>query len=168
MPRYIPNRGEPNFERGTPEERQLFEQFCERNPELMCRSLAENAPGNLGGLLIPNPNSRYGHAARGKWSGVPNRDWPRGIDHIEFFYHQDSRRWVVVALPNCSGEPCECIDELDEAMTRVNATHRQSKAGSRNEYLVRHVSPPGQSWYTPGMERIIIAVASNVVPISFV
>ena len=167
IPRYVPNRGKPDFDRGTPEERELFLQFCEYNPELICRSLAETTPENIGGLLVPNPGSRCGYEQSEEWSGVPDRGWPQAMDHVEFFYHQDKQRWAAVALPNCNGEPCFCIEELDEAITKVNATHRRSNTKSRDEYLVRHISSPGQSWYTPDMGRVIIVVASNVVPINF-
>ena len=70
-------------------------------------------------------------------------------------------------MPNCDGEPCSCIVCLDEAIIKVNTLHRQSRTKSRDEYLVRHISPRGQSWYNPGGERVIITVASNVIPINF-
>ena len=166
-PRYIPNRGTPDWNTGTEMEKELFLRFCEANPQLICRSLAETTPMNLGGLLVSNPGSRWGYQGSEKWQGVNNRGWTRALDHLEFFYHEGKRRWVVVALPNCVGEPCSCIDELDESIKAVNSAHQESKAQSGSEHLVRHISPANQGWYTPGCGKGIVVVASNIIPVSF-
>ena len=166
-PRYIPNRGSPDWDAGTEREKELFCQFCDANPQLICRSLDDGTPLTLGGLLIPNPGSRWGYNGAERWNGSNTGGWPRALDHAEFFYHADTRRWVAVGLPNCYGEPCGCIDDLDGSVRNVNEQHQASQARSREEHLVRHISPANHSWYVPDSGRVIIVVASNIVPIYF-
>lgn len=114
QPLYVPNRGSSDWNSGTAREKELFLQFCEHNPHLICRSLADTWPRNLGGLLISKPGARWGYrGAEEKWSGGCVDDWPRpAIDHAEHCYDESKQRWVVVSLPNCQrGEQCWCIEE---------------------------------------------------------
>ena len=164
-PTYIPNRGLPEYDCGSDQEKYRFQKFCEANPHLVCRSQDPRIPANLGGLLITNALSRHGYRDSDKWNGT--RDFVFALDHTEYFYQKERRRWVMVGLPNCYGAPCECVNELDRCIERVNLLHGQSRVRSKGEYLVRHISPPNHSWYTPGSGKVIIAVASNVVPVYF-
>ena len=55
-PRYLPNRGTPDWNAGTEMEKELFLRFCEANPQLICRSLAETTPvvSAVSSYLIPD------------------------------------------------------------------------------------------------------------------
>ena len=75
------------------------------------------------------------------------------LDHLERFYHQPSRRHLLVSHPNCTSQDyhCRCVDELRRVVDELNK-HRPDADG-----LVVYAGDLGTSWRKPAHPLVIIA-----------
>ena len=151
-----------------PEGQAVYNRFMAANPNLRFRWDPTKEPLTLGGMVIANPRSRWGYNwSVEKWGDIGN--YSIGLDHVQWFYDQSEKRWVLASLPNIAFNDevaRRCIADLHVELARINGEHRLTPPGQYRpeEELVAHIGDKGTSWRIP--DHPLLIVASNLVTIN--
>ena len=129
----------------------------------------DRTPRCLGGMLISTPNTRAGFQDTDeKWVNTTGKT-DLAMDHMEWFYDANARRWVLASLPNITlnehGQcDCGCVNNLTVKVGEINERHTRTVPGKKKpESLTVHIGQNGTSWREPN--RPLIIIASNIVKI---